>query len=202
MLATTEMVDVVTGGGAADASSVGGAVSDDGSRVAFSSNATNLDPPDANPFSDVYVRDRSLGTTVRVSIASDDSQGVGFNLVPTLSADGRFVGFVSDDTLLVPGDTNGLSDTFVHDLETGLTERVSVSSEAVQADASSVSTGMSLDGRFVAFHSTATNLVAGDTNAVRDIFVHDRRTGITQRVSLRTAGTQTSAQSTVPVSVN
>jgi cysteine-rich repeat protein len=203
MLATTELVDLTSVGVVANASSVAGAVSEDGSRVAFSSNATNLDAPDDNPFSDVFVRDRVAGTTTRVSVASDGTQGVGFNLAPTLSADGRLVGFVSDDTLLAPGDTNGLSDTFVRDLETGLTERVSVSSEGLQAEGgASAAAAMSMDGRWIAFHSTATNLVAGDTNTVRDVFVHDRLTGITQRASLRTGGTQTTAQSTGPVSVS
>ncbi|MCI0636987.1 MAG: hypothetical protein L0206_24190 [Actinobacteria bacterium] len=183
MLATTERVEVnennVTGVHG------GGAVSADGTRVAFDSGA-NLDPPD-QPGVDVFVRDRSAGTTTRVNVASDGTQGA-FSTArsPSISPDGRFVCFLSDDSSLVPGDTNGASDFFVHDLETGFTERVNVSSEGFQADGDDLSNecSLSLDGRFAAFCSEATNLVAGDTNGENDVFLHDRVTGITQRMSL------------------
>src|SRR5262249_17255542 len=112
---------------------------------------------------------------------------------PSLSADGRFVAFESDANNLVPGDTNGAADIFVHDLLTGLTERVSVpdpSSGQAQANGTSLAPAISPDGRYVAFASRASNLVAGDTNTRQDIFVHDRVTGATQRVSVDAVGAQ------------
>ena len=136
--------------------------------------------------------DVDLGTTERVSVDSEgvegnDSSG---NVRASISADGRFVAFDSSATNLVAGDTNGVDDVFVHDRQTGTTERVSVDSAGAQGNGSSHEASISADGRFVAFGSSATNLVAGDTNGVVDVFVHDRQTGITERVSVDSAGTQ------------
>jgi hypothetical protein len=91
--------------------------------------------------------------------------------------------FQSDASNLVPGDTNGLSDVFVHDRVTGTTERVSVASDGTQANGPSEGSSISADGRFVVFDSNASNLVAGDTNGAYDVFIHDRLTGTTERVS-------------------
>src|SRR6266568_2731778 len=135
-------------------------------------------------------------TTERVSVASGGTEGNGASLSSALSADGRFVAFVSAATDLVAADTNGVSDVFVHDRQTGATERVSVASGGAQGNGSSGLIGfafppaLSADGRFVAFDSAATNLVAGDTNAVSDVFVHDRQTGTTERVSVASGGAQ------------
>jgi hypothetical protein len=97
----------------------------------------------------------------------------------------------------VPGDTNNTTDAFVHDRMTGETSRVSVATGGVQAIAGlfdgSREAAISADGRFVAFTSFATNLVAGDTNARSDIFVRDRQTGETSRVSVASDGTQGNA---------
>ena len=110
---------------------------------------------------------------------------------PAISADGRFVAFFSDATNLVSGDTNVKSDIFVHDRQTGTTERVSVATGGGQATGGgSEYPAISADGRFVAFFSFATDLVSGDTNAAADIFVHDRQTGTTERVSVATCGGQ------------
>src|SRR5207302_2591866 len=123
---------------------------------------------------------RQTGTTERVSVASDGAQGNGssgllsFAFPPALSADGRFVAFVSFATNLVAGDTNGATDVFVHDRQTGITERVSVASDGTEGNSWSVSPAISADGRIVAFISDATNLLPGDTNGVDDIIVHDR----------------------------
>src|SRR5207249_6721018 len=108
---------------------------------------------------------------------------------PALSADGRFVAFGSDATNLVAGDTNGTTDVFVHDRQTGTTERVSVASGGgTQGNGKSggffAFPALSADGRFVAFQSDATNLVAGDTNGATDVFVHDRQTGTTEPASV------------------
>jgi hypothetical protein len=113
------------------------------------------------------------GLTARVSVDSAGTQANDTSFSPALSADGRFVAFHSDATNLVAGDTNGFVDVFVHDRHTGETTRVSVDSAGTQANADSFGAALSATGRLVAFASGATNLVVGDTNGIRDIFVHD-----------------------------
>ncbi|MEU0879189.1 hypothetical protein ABZ345_11375 [Lentzea sp. NPDC005914] len=102
---------------------------------------------------------------------------------PSLSADGRYVAFWSSASDLVAGDTNRVSDVFVRDRQTGETTRVSVDSAGVQGDNVSRNPSISADGRYVAFESFATNLVAEDTLGHWDVFVHDRQTGATTRIS-------------------
>jgi Tol biopolymer transport system component len=196
-----------------------------GLLVAFSSNATNLVSGDNNNASDVFVRNLRTGVTQRVSVGTDGSEGNGssgengpyissYNVA--ISANGRFVAFVSYASNLVPNDTNGLQDVFVRDLKTEVTERVSVSSTGEEASISgydpfkycagawfSISSGspsLSADGRFVAFDSDACNLVEGDTNngfysvgydyPGTDIFIHDRKTGETKLASIDSSGVQ------------
>ncbi len=123
-------------------------------------------------------------TTGRVSVDSAGVQGNNWSgLTPSFSADGRYVAFFSEATNLVPGDTNGFGDVFVHDRQTATTQRVSISSSGEQGNNSSMDVGLSADGRFVAFASAASNLVTGDTGPMTDIFVHDRQTGYTERVT-------------------
>lgn len=168
----------------------GGSVSADGRLVAFTSNASNLVRADTNKLPDVFVRDMRTGKTTRVSVRSDGRQGVGKRYsngsnTPAISSDGRRVAFHSDMRNLVPGDTNGLFDIFVHDRVTGKTQRVSVSSTGRQSNAESGGgESFSLDGRFVAFSSLATNLVAKDHNDINDVFVRDLKTNRTRLVSL------------------
>ncbi len=166
------------------------ALSADGRFVAFGSDATNLVPGDTNGVSDAFVYERLSGTTERVSVSSTGAEANGTSYAPAISADGRFVAFRSDATNLVPGDTNGVSDAFVRDRMTGTTERVSVSSAGAEANGTSYAPAISADGRFVAFSSDATNLVGRDTNAAVDVFVHDRLTGTTKRVSVSSTGVQ------------
>ncbi len=188
---TTERVSVATGGAEATVySSVDPAISADGRFVAFSSLATNLVSGDTNGTNDIFVRDRQTGTTERVSVATGGTEGNGYSYIPAISADGRFVAFNSGATNLVSGDTSGLDDIFVHDRQTGTTERVSVATGGTEGNGVSQIVAISADGRFVAFHSYATNLVSGDTNGYQDIFVHDRQTGTTERVSVATGGTE------------
>jgi Tol biopolymer transport system component len=123
--------------------------------------------------------------------ASVDSSGVHGNAnsyEPSISADGRYVAFVSRATNLVPGDTNGQTDVFVHDRFTGTTTLVSVDSAGLQGNYVSDSSSISADGGFVAFVSGASNLVHADTNENWDVFVHDRATGSTTRVSVDSSG--------------
>src|SRR5207249_4234013 len=127
-------------------------------------------------------------TTVRVSVASDGTEGNDVSMGSALSADGRFLAFDSAAADLVAGDTNGASDVFVHDRQTRTTERVSVASDGTEGNNASSYPAFSADGRFVAFDSDATDLVAGDTNGTTDVFVHDRQTGTTERVSVASGG--------------
>lgn len=138
-------------------------------------------------------------TTERVSVSSAGAQGDGpSQLRGALSPDGRFVAFTSEATNLVAGDTNGVADVFVRDRVAGTTTRVSVTSTGAQANGASGSPGISADGRFVVFESTATNLVASDTNFVADVFVHDRATATTSRVSVSSTGAQGDGGGTSP----
>src|SRR5919198_2445415 len=118
---------------------------------------------------------------------------------------GRLVLFSSDARNLVADDTNDRTDAFVRDRVTGRTTRVSVSSSGAQAAASrdpfggSHAGGIGGDGRYVVFRSDAANLVADDTNHAEDIFVRDRTTGRTRRVSLSSRGRQANGASSAPV---
>ena len=165
-------------------------VSADGRFVAFTSTATNLVPGDTNGVREIFVHDTSTGTTTRVCVDSAGVQGNDFSDFPSISADGRHVAFDSRATNLVPGDTNGRNDIFVHDTLTGTTTRASVDAGGLQGNNNSLHPSISADGRYVAFHSTATNLVPGDTNSTADVFVHDTLTGGTTRVSVNSAGGQ------------
>src|SRR6266540_1381689 len=124
------------------------------------------------------------GDITRVSVSSSEEQSNGYSRDADISADGRFVVFWSGASNLVAGDTNEWEDLFVRDIQSGETTRISVSSSGIQADNGSYYPAISDDGRFVAFNSDATNLVSGDTNGVPDVFVRDRQTGTTERVSL------------------
>jgi Tol biopolymer transport system component len=164
--------------------------SGDGRFIAFSSRATNLVAGDTNANLDVFVRDRLSGTTERVSVSTGGVQGSGASYLPSISPDGRFVAFASGAPNLVAGDTNGQGDIFVRDRLSGTTELVSVASGGAQANNSCSNPSISADGRFVAFESDASNLVANDTNGWTDVFVRDRLNGTTERVSVSSGGLQ------------
>src|SRR4051794_8181293 len=174
------------------------AISADGRYVGFGS-SSNLVRGDTNGTLDVFVRDRQAGTTERVSVSSKMAQGNGPSHVAGISSNGRYVTFTSDASNLVIGDTNNRTDVFVRDRLNKTTQRVSISSRNVQANGASgysdgffgVSSGwITGDGRYVSFKSEASNLVPGDTNGVSDIFVRDRKTGTTERVSITSSGAQ------------
>lgn len=185
---TTARVSVASGGVQGDGHSYAGPLSADGRHVVFVSRADNLAPGDVNGMDDVFVHDRQTNQTQRVSVMPGGSGGFGPSFGGALSADGRHVAFVSSDDTLVSGDTNNLADVFVHDRQTNQTQRVSVASGGGQASGPSFSVALSADGRHVAFTASASNLVAGDTNVSNDVFVHDRQTGQTQRVNVRSDG--------------
>jgi len=188
---TTEVLTLAldgnAGGGAPD---LPPSVNDDGRFVAFASQSDNLVTGDSNEASDVFVRDRTTETTELISVVTTGGQqgrtGNAASAGATITADGCFVAFYSDASNLVAGDRNQFRDVFVRNRCTGVTERVSISSTGDEANGASAAAGfapaISADGRFVAFGSDASNLVAGDTNGVTDIFIRDRLTGTTTRV--------------------
>ncbi len=187
----TTFVSVDSSGNQANSHSYGTpSISSDGRFVAFGSSASNLVANDTNNRRDVFVRDRQAGTTERVSVDSLGMQANERSFDPSISADGRFVAFFSPASNLVPNDTNGWYDVFVHDQQTGTTELVSVDSSGNQGNSLSQFPSISADGRFVAFHAYASNLVPNDTNRKLDVFVHDRQTGTTERVSVNSSGNQ------------
>lgn len=164
-------------------------ISADGRYVAITSMSDNLVPGDTNGESDVFIHDRQTGATTRVSV---DSAGFASKYSPShspsISADGRYVAFLSTAYYLVPEKTSDYQDVFVHDRLTGATSRVSVGSTGRQGNSYSSAPSISADGRYVAFLSWANNLVPADTNGAQDVFVHDRTSGSTTRVSVNSAG--------------
>jgi hypothetical protein len=227
----TVRVSVSTGGAEGNAFTWGATMSRDGRSVGFVSFSSNLTRGDRNGTADVFVRDRDTDRdrlfdeggavrTVRVSLSSANGEGNGESGVPVISPNGRFVAFGSRATNLVAGDRNLSWDVFVRDRdadrdgildESGAvkTRRVSLSTKGTQGNGDSEPAGMSRNGRFVAFHSLASNLVSGDTNGVWDVFVRDRdvdKDGVfdesgavkTVRVSRSSSGAQANGESLFP----
>jgi Tol biopolymer transport system component len=187
---STSRISVTAAGVEGDAGGGPAAISADGRFVAFQSESSNLVPGDTNDFPDVFLLDRRTGTVSRISVASTGRQGDGVASAPAISRDGRYVSYHASSTNLVPGDTNGVSDVFVYDRRTAATERVSLPDTRRQGDGWSATSAISADGRFVAFHSAASNLVTGDTNGTWDVFLRDRLAGTTERVNVSTTGGQ------------
>jgi Tol biopolymer transport system component len=214
----TTRLSVDSAGNQGDDWSMHCSISADGRHVVYDSLADNLVPNDTNKWWDVFTCDRDPdgngifdeGNDVTYRVSIDSSGNQAFGLGPTLSADGRYVAFESVAANLVAGDTNGFSDVFVHDRDpdgngkfdegNGVTVRVSVRSNGLQADAACHDARISANGRHVAFESVASNLVGSDTNGVADAFVHDRDPdgngifdegfGATLRASLDSSGVE------------
>lgn len=198
-LGQTTRVSVDSAGVESNDVSYAAAISGDGRYVTFSSFASNLVPDDTNAAIDLFAHDRRTGRTTRASVDSAGNQGNVETSGPHAPTyDGRFVGFSGETSNLVAGDTNAASDVFVRDTLAQLTFRVSVSSAGTQANDHSVFGAISGDGRYVAFQSGATDLVANDTNSTFDVFVHDRATGQTLRVSVDSSGAQGNGASLEP----
>ncbi len=175
-------------------------ISADGRFVLFSSSASDLATNDNNQLGvDVFLRDRASNTTVLVSANfSGTGGGNGNSLAGQVSANGRYAVFQSDASDLLPGDTNGISDVFVRDLQTGSNILVSVAADGSWGNGVSTDPVMTPDGRYVAFVSAATNLVAGDTNKIADVFVRDVVNGTTRLVSAGASGVDVSAPVMTP----
>lgn len=145
----------------------------------------------------LWIADNELptpsGTLQAASVATNQPPGTGngYSYSAVVSADGRFVVFTSDATDLVPGDTNGNVDVFIRDLTAGTTELISVNAAGTgPANGYSYEPAISADGRYVAFSSSATDLVTNDFNWQQDVFVRDRTSGMTKLVSCNAAGTE------------
>lgn len=173
-------------------------VSADARYIAFSSDASNLISSDGNGTRDIFVRDMQTQTTTLASLSSMGVQANDYSEAPSISGDGRFVAFVSSATNLVANDTNNKDDVFVHDMQTGATTRVSVSSIGNEGDGTARWVSISADGRYVAFESDATNLVSGDTNNTGDVYIYDMQTGTTSRESVSSTGIQANGGSGEP----
>jgi len=187
--ATVTIASTDSAGMASDGHSGCPSISADGRYVAFESYADNLVSGDTNNASDVFVKDLSTGIVTRVSTDSAGHEGNAASNSASISADGRYVAFISDADNLVSDDTNGQIDIFVKDLSTGITTRAStVGTQSYQGFVFPQSLSISADGRYVAFYSYADNLVSGDTNGRTDIFIKDLWTGITTRASTDSAG--------------
>ncbi|WP_148615361.1 TolB family protein [Nocardioides rubriscoriae] len=172
----TVLVSHAPGGGPADGPSYTSSVSDDGTRVAFDSRATDLTRGGAPTRYDVFLWTRGARAvrllTPRIG-SGDDLDAY----EPSLSGDGRWVAFPSDSTRLVRGDTNGVTDVFVASTANGFLARVSVSATGreVHQGGGSNAAGVSRDGRRVVFASSSVDVVPGDTAGNTDVFVTDVR---------------------------
>ncbi len=175
-------------------------ISANSASVAFSSDATNLVQNDTNGFSDIFVvATFDEGVISRVNTADDGTQANGSSFRPTLSNDGRYVAFESTATNLVSGGTTfGVTHVYLRDTVAGTTTLVSVDSGGTAGNGDSTQARVSNDGRYVAFASDASNLVSGDTNGVRDVFLRDTVAGTTVRVSVDSSGVEGNGESRSP----
>ena len=184
---TTLLVTSLSGGfpmyGAGDPD-----IDDTGNSVVFGSSSPDLIEGDTSGESGIFVYDRGAGSMTRVSVDSVGNPVGGEYGAVAISGDGTVVTFYSEASNLVPDDTNNAIDIFVHDMKTGETSRVSVSSAGVEAEIGSYDPVISRDGRYIAFESYAGNLVDNDHNGDNDVFVHDRNTGQTTLVSVAVSG--------------
>ncbi len=191
---TRKLVDAGSGGvGANVSAATAPRLGPDGSFVAFECPDSTLVPNDLNKASDVFFRDVVTDVVDLISardpaLAVATPVGVSSLGPNSIGADGRYAVFASDADNIVAGDTNGFSDVFVRDLVAGTTRLVSVGSNGVSPSAFSGEPSISADGRFVAFTSVADNLVSGDTNQLRDVFIRDLQAGATALVSINVNG--------------
>lgn len=186
--------NVADNGSQADARSRDAAMSADGRYVAFATRATNLTSGQPGNRFNIYERDRLNGTTMRITRSINTLPPDGDSVSPHYDADGRLLVFQSQATNLVSGDP-GQSDILLYERATGRIIRLTLAADGGQPDGGSTAPLISADGSTVVFESVATNLVADDTNGVRDIFVHYTRLGETRLVSITSDGRQTDATS-------
>jgi Tol biopolymer transport system component len=173
--------------------------SPDGTKVGFQSRASNLVAGDTNGSYDIFVKDLTTGAITRISTSASGAEGNGHSDDPVFSPDGRQVAFYSYASNLVAGDTNGAGDIFVKDLTTGAITRISTSASGAEGNGLSLDPVFSPDGKQMVFTSEASNLVAGDSNGAKDVFVKDLTTGAITRISTSAGGEQGNGASSDPV---
>lgn len=195
---TTQLASVGRRGGSARGDTADGAISADGRYVVFSSGA-RLAKADTNHSRDVYVRDLRRGRTRLVSRNDEGDPGNDYSFGGSISADGRFVAFDSEASNLAARDTPFTTDVFVRDRLKGTTRRVSVSGTGRTPNGGSWAGSISANGRYVAYESSASNLVPADSNGERDAFVTDWRRWTTRRVSVSSTGQQAGQFSFAPI---
>jgi len=191
-ISTTSSGQETTGGSEGGPASYEPTFSPDGTRVAFVSEAENLVAGDTNDAADIFIKNLTNGAVTRVTVNAGGVQADGHSYEPAFAPDGARVVFTSYASNLVSDDFNEVSDVFVKNLSTGAVTRVSTNAAGEEADGYSSGAVFSPDGARVFFVSTATNLVAGDTNNAADIFVKDLFSGAIARVSTTALGGQTS----------
>jgi Tol biopolymer transport system component len=175
---TTTLVSMNLAGVGGNGNSFPTGISSNGQFALFESAASDLVASDTNGVNDIFLRDMVNGVTRLVSVATNGTSGDGDSRDSMLTPDGRFVAFVSAASNLTPGDTNGIADAFVGDMQAGVTTLVSVGAVSTGSGSSSESPEITPDGRCVAFSSTAINLVPGVTNS-GEIYVRDLQAGTT-----------------------
>lgn len=195
---TTERVSIGINGGQSNQSSFEPSISADGRFVAYYSDADNLVADDTNNSTDVFIYDRELAVTERVSVDNNNNEGNGISRSPQISSDGRFVAFYSLANNLVANDSNARYDVFVFDRVNRAIESVSVNDAGLQGNNHSLVSSVSSDGRYVAFESLASNLVSNDTNGRADVFLRDRQLQTTIRLSLISDGSNPMGNSRRP----
>ncbi|MCC7169163.1 MAG: PD40 domain-containing protein [Planctomycetes bacterium] len=197
-LGVTEVASLAPNGDYGNADSIEPSFSLDGRWLAFASYATNFVPNTTTSASRIYVRDLVTSTNTMESPGLGGATPNGLSSAPRITPDGHYVVFFSDSSNLVSGDTNGVADVFVRDRQAGTLSRVSVGSGG-QANGTSLEASISDDGRFVAFESLASNLVASDTNGTFDVFVRDRVLGATTRVDRSAGGAELALGAEAPL---
>jgi CSLREA domain-containing protein len=194
----TKRISLSSSGIQGNGSSNDPSISADGRYVIFRSSATNLVSGDTNDRNDLFLYDNQTNFLTRISVDSNGVPGNGNTSYYHISADGRYVVFSSTSSNLVTGDANAKIDIFLHDNQTGGTTRVSIDSNGIEGNGDSDKPFISADGHYIVYHSSATNLVSNDTNAKTDVFMYDRQTGITTRLSLNSSGVEGNGDSFVP----
>jgi len=196
---TTTRVSIANGvdGAEGNDNSHDPSISADGQVIAFESFATNLVDSDTNGFADIFVRNIANNTTTKLSLSTgpNEVEGNSNSLNPSLSADGQFVSFVSIASNLVADDLNNVPDLFLRDIANNITTRISVDSNGEEVNERGIYSSISQDGRYIAFQSIATNLVANDTNGFSDVFIRDTQTSETFRVSVDQDGAEADGDS-------
>lgn len=170
----TEWISQTPSGGEPDGHCRRPSISADGRWIAFMSNATNLVAGDTNGAMDIFLHDRSTGTTQRINRRYDGSESLGPCDFPRISADGNTIVFQSSDSMLVPGDTNGTNDVFFYDRLTDTISNANVGSQGVDGDRAANEPVVSGDGNRVAFQSGSTNLIGGSREFSGQLYVHTR----------------------------